>query len=1136
MSATHPASVQDWLESLGLGQYAAKFDEQAIDLGLLPSLGEVELQQLGVKALGHRIRLMQAASVLRTAAPASPAVPVAATAAERRQLTVLCCDMVGSTALSQRLDPEDLRALMQAYQQACAEVVAHHQGMVAQYLGDGLTVYFGWPRAHEDDARRSVACGLQLLDAVKAIAAPEPLQLRIAIATGPVVVGADLGNSDASRPRMAVGETPTLAARMQRHAEPDQVLVAAGTHRLLGGHFDCLDLGAQALHGIAVPQRLWRVLRESLAAGDRFAAAHATAHTTGLTPLVNRELEMSLLMDRWSRACDGQGQAVLLAGEAGIGKSRVLAELCQRVPVGSLLLRLQCSGLHNNSAYYPITAQMLRAAAIERADPPEQRLTKLEALLQQLGPVAQRHARHFAALLSLPLARYPALASSPAKARQETIGAVVQSVLDVASRQPVLVLAEDLHWMDPSSLEVLDALIAGMRRAPVLLLLTARHLLGARWTAQPHVTSLTMVGLNRGDSLRLAAAVVAQSHGLSARIDERILDRILDRIVEHTDGVPLFLEELTRALAEGAGGQSGADADAIEIPATLKDLLTARLDQLGGARRAIQLGALLGRRFRPGLVQALHGDAGAAPLAAELELELERAVAAGLLSRGGSGDDLHYTFAQALVQDAAYESLLKRDRRALHARAGDLLKAHASHTDHGGHGGQAVDTEPELLARHYTAGEVWDSAAQWWRQAGQRAWSRGAAKEAIAHLEAGIAAVAHVAEPARRDAIELELQAALGAVHFAAVSYAAPQAQAAYQRAEALCERISDVALKAPVLYGMGAFQTMKGDIRAGHRSFQRLAAEADAAATPRLQVFANAVLTWSHCSLGQYPQAIAASDRVQRLCQAGAPVTPRMGATDPRILSGYFRAAAQWALGDVDQACATSDGVLALARTLDPYSLAYALNTACVLLPELCGDDATVSVRTEEGIALAAALGYPFLEVAGQVRLSLARRQTTGPAPVLAAVDGAIASLAAMGVGYMRCKYLVWRARLLLQLGDHGAAQLAVAQALGALHASGHDWVATEVYLTEGQVLLAHGGEQRALAAAAFRTGLDVAQAQGARSFQLRATLALAQLAAEDDGPAAATAVLAPMLAGFDQGQHSADHREAAALLAQWR
>ena len=1114
MSTTHPDSVQAWLDALGLGQYAAKFCEQAIDLGLLPSLGEVELQQLGVKALGHRIRLMNAAAELQTAATASPAVPAAVSLAERRQLTVLCCDMVGSTALSQRLDPEDLRALMQAYRQACAEVVARHQGMVAQYLGDGLTVYFGWPRAHEDDVRRSVACGLQLVDAVKAIASPEPLQIRVAIATGPVVVGADLGNSDASRPRMAVGEAPTLAAQMQRHAEPDQVLIGVGTQRLIGGHFDCLDLGAHALHGIAVPQRLWRVLREGQAADDRFAAAHSTANTKGLTPLVNRALEMSLLMDRWARTCDGQGQAVLLAGEGGIGKSRVLAELCQRLPTGSLLLRLQCSGLHNNSAFYPITAQMQRAAGFERGDPPEQRLTKLEALLQRLGPQAQRHARHFAALLSLPLNSCPALASSPAKTRQETIHAVVQSMLDVASRRPVLVLAEDLHWMDPSSLEVLDALISSIRRAPLMLLMTARHLLDARWTAQPHVTSLTMVGLNRSDSLRLAAAV-AQTHGLT--------DRILDRIVQHTDGVPLFLEELTRALADGAGGPSGTDADAIEIPATLKDSLTARLDQLGGARRAIQLGALLGRQFRPGQVQALQGDDGAASLAAELEL----AVAAGLLSRSGSGDDLQYTFAHGLVQDAAYESLLKRDRRALHARAGDLLKAQAS---------EAVDTEPELLARHYTAGEAWAPAAQWWRQAGQRAWARGAAKEAIAHLVAGIAAVAHVAEPAQRDVIELELQAALGAVYFAAVSYAAPQAQAAYQRAEALCERISDVALKAPVLYGMGTFQTMKGDIRAGHRSFQRLGAEAAATATPRLQVFANAVLTWSHCSMGQYPQAIAASDQVQRLCQAGAPVTPRMGATDPRILSGYFRAAAQWALGQVDQASATSDGVLALARTLDPYSLAYALNTACVLLPELCGDDATVSVRTQEGIALAAALGYPFLAVAGQVRLSLAQRQATGPAPVLAAVDRAIASLDAMGVGYMRSRYLIWRARLLLQLGDQGAAQLAVAQALSALHASGHDWLATDVYLTEGQVLRAHGGEHRALAAAAFRTGLEVAIAQGAPSMQLRATMALAQLAAEDDGPAAATAMLAPLLAGFDQGQHSADHREAAALLAQWR
>lgn len=1109
MSAIQPASVPAWLDSLGLAQYAAGFEQQAIALHMLPELGEAEFQQLGVKPLGHRIKLMQAAAALRSAAPvAAAAAPRAAPAvAERRQLTVLCCDMVGSTALSQRLDPEDLRALLQAYRQVCAEVVARHQGMVAQYLGDGLTVYFGLPRAHEDDARRAVACGLQLLDAVKSIAAPEPLRLRVAVATGAVVVGADVGDGDASRPPMAVGQTPTLAAQLQRHADPDQVLVAIGTHRLLGGRFECLDLGAQALPGIAVPQRLWRVLRESRAADDHFAAAHAGA----LTPLVNRSLEMSLLMDRWARACDGQGQVVLLAGEAGIGKSRVLAELCQRVPAGSLLLRLQCSGLHSNSAFYPITLQMQRAAGIERADLPEQRLDKLEALLQRLGPQARHHARQYAALLSLPLDRYPALPTSPAKSRQETIAAVINNILDVASRQPVLVLAEDLHWMDPSSLEALDALIGGMRQAPVLLLLTARDLLGGRWAAQPHATSLTMVGLSRSDSRRLVSAL-AQSQALS--------ELVLDRIVGRADGVPLALEELTRALAEAADARSGADAESIQIPATLQDSLTARLDQLAGARRAVQLGAVLGRQFPLALVQALHGDdRSAAALAAELDL----AVAAGLLSRSGSADDPHYGFHHALVHDAAYESLLKRDRRALHVRAAGLLKAQTGD-----------DAAPELLARHYTAGQAWAEAAQCWRQAGQRASAAGAAKEAIAHLEAGVAAVAQVQDPARRDELELALQAALGAVYFAAVSYAAPQAQAAYQRAEALCEHVADGALKAPVLYGVGTFQTMKGDIRAGHRSFQRLGAVAEAAAAPRLQLYASTVLTWSHCLIGQYPQAIAASDRVYALCQAGTPLLPRMGATDPRILSGYFRAAAQWALGQVDDASATSDGVLTLARTLDRYSLAYALNTASVLVPALCGDDATVCARCEEGVALARALGYPFLAIAGQARLSLAQRQASGPAPALAAIDSALASLGAMGVGYMRCRYLSWRSELLLALGDTGAAQLAATQAQDALAVSGETSQAIEVGLALGRVQLAQGGAQRAQAGLTLRSAL--ATAQGAPSWQLRAALALAPLVAEDDGPAAAAALLAPLLAGLAQGRHSADQRQAAALLAQWR
>jgi class 3 adenylate cyclase/tetratricopeptide (TPR) repeat protein len=1104
-------TLRAWLEGLGLAQYAEAFEQQAIDLELLPELSDAQLEQVGVKALGHRIKLARAARELRTPAAAggAPAAAAAPTAtphaqAERRQITVMFCDLVGSTALSQRLDPEDLRALMQRYQRTCGEIVARQGGHVAQYLGDGLMVYFGWPRAHEDDAQRAVQAALQIVEAVKGIEANEPQRVRIGIASGPVVVG---HTADAHAPPTAVGETPNLAARVQALAEPDQVLIAAGTRLLVGQAFDCQDLGEHALKGIGAPVQLWRVLGEGQAEG-RFAAAHGGR----LTPLVNRDLEISLLLDRWGRARQGRGQAVLLAGEPGIGKSRVLAELCQRVPAEHLLLRLQCSELHGNSAFYPLITQLMRAAGIERGDVQDTRFVKLEALLARLGTSVPRHAPYYAALLSWPLTRYPAFRASAAKLKLETIQVIVQSLLDAARQRPLLLLAEDLHWMDPSTLEVLDALIGAIRRAPVLLVMTSRGAMAQRWAAQPHLTSLTLVGLDRAHSLQLAGAVAA-ARGLT--------ERVLERIVERTDGVPLFVEELTRSLADSGTLVLERDAEAVSIPATLKDSLTARLDRLGPAKRTAQLGSVLGRTFRHDVLSALCGSADE-----ELEAQIAQVLEAGLASQSGSGAEAQYTFHHALIQDAAYDSLLKTERRALHARAGEILLARLP---------ELAEFEPELLARHFSAGEAWDSAAPLWLKAGQRAWARSAAQEAIAHLEAGLAVVGRMSDAAARLMTELRLQSALGVVYFAAVSYAAPQAEAAFQRAAALCEQISDLAAKVPVLYGMGAFQTMKGDARSGHQAFERLRAEADAAGEPRLQMYAQSVLAWSHYNLGEHDRAIAAAERVLRLYETGALAAgPRLSAADPKIISECFRAAALWALGHVDRARAVSDGVLAHARELaDPYSLAYTLNFAALLVPDLCGEKALVIARTDEGIRLAADLGYPFLEVFG---LLWRAWNLDDAAEALATFDAAMARLATMGVRYHHGQLLARRARLLLRNGQESAAQLAVAEALAHVEASGIRSTAADVYLAEGEVRLAHGGEQRALAAAAFQTALGAARAQGARSWQLRATMALARLAADDEGPAAAAALLAPALAGFTEGHDTADLQAAREQLARWR
>ena len=1111
-----PQSVREWLAGIGLEQYADVFERNAIDLGLLPQLTDTEFDQLGIALLGHRLTLARTIAKLegpqRASEPAAPPRPVHGAGPERRQLTVMFCDLVGSTALSQELDPEDLRALMQRYQQLCGAVVERHGGHVAQYLGDGLMVYFGWPRAHEDAAQRALQTALDIVDAVKGVPAPTPLQVRIGIATGAVVVG-ETGGGDASLPKTAIGETPNVAARVQALAQPDQILVAATTRRLVAGAFECVDLGEQLLDGISQRVRVWRVLGEGRADG-RFAAAHGA----GLTPMVNRDAEMALLLDRWGRALGGAGQAVLLVGEPGIGKSRITAELCAHAGDASVLIRMQCSELHCNSAFYPVIASLSRAARFERQDTPAQKLDKLEALLTRLGAPLDHVAPNLAALLSLPLDRYAPMQASAQKQKRVIIDALVTLVIEAARKTVALLVFEDLHWMDPTTLEVVDGIVEAIGKAPVLLVMTTRSDLTARWQEHPHVSVQALAGLSRDHSLRLAAAVAVQ-HGLP--------ERMLERIVEHTDGVPLFLEEVTRTLLESqtlkfeAAGRLPRDKiEAIEIPPTLKDSLAARLDQLGPAKRCAQYGAVLGRQFRHDAVVALSGlpEDAFAP-------QMEQLVAAGLVTRSGEAPGVVYTFRHALFQDTAYEALLRSDRRALHARAGDMLAELFP---------EMAETEPEVLARHHSVGENYAKAVPLWLKAGQRAWLRSAAQEAIAHLGAGLALIDRLGDSATRDSLELRLQAALGVVYFAAVSYAAPQARDAFQRASELCERVPEVALKVPVLYGLGAFQTMKGDIHSGHAAFVKLLAVADAAAQPHLRLYSHSMLTWSHYNCGNFERSLLNAQEAAALYAAGAVAGPRLSAADPKIISECFRAGSLWSLGYPDQARAASDGVLAHARALgDPYSLAYTLNYAALLVPELCGEHALVLERAEEGIRLAHDLGYPFLGAFGSLWRAWVLGQAGEPGPALAMMSEALERCLSLGVRYHYPQLLARCARLRVRAGDVGGAQLEIAQAVAQIEDSGERSIKADVYIAEGEVQCAAGGEQRALAEAAYLLALEVAREQHALSWELRAATELARLWARDGRGPAARDLLEPVLGSFTEGHTTADLRRAAGLLA---
>ncbi|MGB8569405.1 MAG: AAA family ATPase, partial [Pseudolabrys sp.] len=708
--------VGGWLRNLGLGQYESAFIKNAIDTDVLAELTEGDLEKLGVP-LGDRKRLIKAIKAIKATAGGSPSALITSEVGEnalRRHLTVVICDLVGSDALSARLDPEDMGAVIDAFQAACVRSTLAYDGFLADFRGDGILAYFGYPRAHEDDAERTVRAGLDIAAAVAGLKthAEEPLSVRIGIATGLVVVG---GGEGALREHAVVGKTPNLAARLQAIAEPNMVVVCDSTRSLLGNLFELEDLGARDIKGIAGPTRAWAVLRASSVA-SRFEALHAT----GLTALVGRDEEFELLLRRWQRAKSGEGQVVLLSGEAGIGKSRLTAALLENLATEPhARLRYFCSPQHTNSALYPIIGQMERAAGLVHDDTPQARLDKLDAVLAQTSTSIE-DAALFAEMLSLPNdGRYPALELTPEQRRQRTLDALILQVQALTRSSPVLMIFEDAHWVDPTSLEVLSRAVDRIAALRALLIMTFRPEFDPPWIGQPHVTALPINRLAQ----REVVAIIDQLVG-----NKELPADVMAEIVERTDGNPLFVEELTKAVleaeSEDAAEQTAAAVPlpALPVPASLHASLMARLDRLGPAKELAQIGAAIGREFSHALLSALVRKP-----EAEVGSALDRLIAAGLLFRQGVPPHARYMFKHSLVQDVAYGSLLRSKRHQLHAEIAGILESQFRDT---------IDSSPGLLSDHYKSAGKFDRAIPYSIRAGDVAASRYASSEATVHYQA----------------------------------------------------------------------------------------------------------------------------------------------------------------------------------------------------------------------------------------------------------------------------------------------------------------------------------------------------------------------------------------------------------------
>jgi class 3 adenylate cyclase len=896
-----------WLRSLGLERYEPAFRENEIDWEALPKLTAEDLKDLGVVLGGHRRRLLDAITALGSAKePPAPARGPAATGeAERRQLSVMFCDLVGSTRLSTRFDPEDLREIVGAYHRCVADTVGRFAGFVAKYMGDGVLVYFGYPEAHEDDAERAVRAGLATIDAIGRLTTPEPLNVRLGIASGLVVVG-DLIGVGAAQERGVVGETPNLAARLQALAQPDTLVIADSTRRQIGGLFEFEDLGPRPLPGFVEPQQAWRVLGESDVV-SRFEALRS-----GATPLVGRDEEVELLIRRWQQAKSGEGRVVLISGEPGIGKSRLTAALSEHIRTEPhTRVRYFCSPHHQDSALYPFIVQLERAAGFERDDTTEVKLGKLQTVLSP-GTPGDDEIELLADLLSLPNTAAD-LNLSPQRKRAQLFEALLHQLEALARNRPVIMVFEDAHWIDPTSRELLDLTLNRVSRLPVLLIVTFRPEFQHGWSGQPHVTVMALNRLGGHDG----AALVERLAGNAGLARE-----IADEIVERADGVPLFVEELTKAVLESgdpsdrvAAVLAASPSPALSIPTTLHASLIARLDRLGPiAKEVAQIGAVLGREFGYDLIEPV-----AQRPAAELRTGLDRLAEAELVFCRGVAPHSSYLFKHAVVQDAAYGTLLRARRQQLHARVAAVLEQDFA---------DLVEGQPELLAHHLTA-------ADQWLKAGQHAAARLAHLEAIRHFGRGLAAVATLPEGEARDGREIELQSARGLSLFTTEGFISTEAAKAYARARELAEKRDDPHQQFMAVYGLWQSANGSGIITDCRRFADRLLQLTGDKADDGLRLQAHHSAWATRLFSGELAAAREHCESGRRLYDPEGHRSHRQlyGGHDPGTCARYLGAQANWLLGYPDQAVALGSEALALAeRIAHPFSREIALLFSAML------------------------------------------------------------------------------------------------------------------------------------------------------------------------------------------------------------
>jgi class 3 adenylate cyclase/predicted ATPase len=1127
--------VGDWLRKLGLEQYEPAFRGNEIDATVLPSLTAEDLKDLGVNLVGHRRRLLDAIAALPPIAPIggsplpSPPLPGldpgttggitgegrVRAEAERRQLTVMFCDLVGSTALSARLDPEDLREVIGAYHRTVTEIVTRFDGLVSRYMGDGVLVYFGYPRAHEDDAERAVRAGLDAIDTVRSLDVKSvKLETRVGIATGLVVVG-DLIGAGAAQEQSVVGETPNLAARLQTLAEPNAVVIAAGTRRLLGSLFEYRDRGAVDVKGIAAPVPAWQVLRPS-AVESRFEALHGTA----LTPLIGRDEEIDLLLRRWARAKAGDGQVVLISGEPGIGKSRLIAALAERLHAEPhIRLRYFCSPYRRDSALFPFIDQLGRAAGFTADDSPAVRLEKLAALLHLAAPPEEDVAL-LADLLSLPPSeRHPLSNLSPQRKKERTLEALIRQLERSARQQPVLMVFEDAHWIDPTSRELLDLTVERVRSLPVLLIVTFRPEFPPPWIGQPKVTMLVLNRLDRRDR----TVLVEQIAGGRA-LPEDVIGQIVDR----SDGVPLFLEELTKSVLEGGLLREEGDRYVLDgalapfaIPTTLHDSLMSRLDRLASVRLVAQIGAAIGREFSYALLRAVSRLPDG-----ELDAALARLVGSELVFQRGTPPDAVYSFKHALVQDAAHSSLLRSARRQFHAQIAESLEAVSP---------ELMESQPELFAQHYAEAGLVEKSVVYWGTAGHRSAARSAMAEAATQFQKGLQQLALLPDTTERQHQELELRSALAAALTAVKGYAAPETGDAYARARELWEQLSSPSQFLPIPFGQSLYHVLRGELDRAQSiadSLLRLSGQRNDFAGLVLGHLASGRALMS---AGRFALSRLRLEEVLALCDPiSHPSLAHQAGQHPRVHAQATLGVVLFCLGYPEQALAQSSAAIAEARALaHPPSLAASLSLGTILLL-LVGDNGAPDERIYQLAAVAADQGFAYWRAVGAIFRAKLKLKNGAVAEGLPLLRDGLAAYRATGAGVWLPYYGAFMAGAYENAGQIEEALTQFDEALQIADRTGEHFFTAELHRQKGQLLLRQGHTEAA--EERYRNALSIAREQEAKLWELRAAASLACLRRDQGRQAEARELLAPVYGWFTEGFGTPDLKEAKALLDELR